>query len=145
MREKIISFMNFIIYIAFVLIIAALIPKALSYLLQTPYPIATITSSSMWPTLKRGDMVTVKHVEPEKLREGMIVVYKDSESKGFVIHRIVEIEGDEIVTKGDANEIEDEPVPSSDIIGSVLTVGNRLLKIPYIGYITFLARGQAFN
>lgn len=142
MREKIRSFVNFIVYIAVVLIIAAFIPKVLSYFLQTPYPMATITSSSMWPILKRGDLVIIKHIAPEKLKKGMIVVYRDTGGRGFVIHRIIKIVEDKIITKGDANEIQDDPVEASEIIGVVPSIKRELVKIPYMGYITFLVKSR---
>ena len=39
------------------------LPKALSWYLETPYPMAAITSGSMWPVLKEGDIVFVQGVK----------------------------------------------------------------------------------
>lgn len=124
-----------------VLVIAGLVPKALSLALDTPHPLATITSSSMWPELKRGDLVLIRSVSPEEVEPGMIVAFVDEVGGGFIIHRVVEVQGQRIITKGDANEQEDPPVETDTVVGAVPTIRGAPLKAPYLGYITLAARG----
>ena len=45
----------------------------------------------------------------------------------LISHRIVRIEGDTLVTKGDANMSEDAPISFSQVVGRVA------LRVPYIG------------
>ena len=128
--------------IVLIILVAALIPKLLSYALGTKYPLASITSSSMWPALKRGDLVLLRHRPPQELKEGMIVAYEDPDGRGVIIHRIVGFDGAFVVTKGDANDTEDEPVPMYDIIGAVPTIGGTPLKLPFLGHVTLLVRSE---
>ncbi len=112
-------------------------PRFLSWYLGTQYPMAAITSGSMWPALHTGDLVFIEDAGRENLKVGDIIVWKNSE--GFTIHRIVRLEGDELVTKGDANFNEDEPVRYEDVVGRTFTVFGRLARIPYLGMITVYA------
>ncbi len=99
---------------------------------------AAVTSSSMWPTLKKGDLVFLKGVDrPEDLAVGDIIGF-ELDDGGFAIHRVVSIEADRITTKGDANR-EADPVMSFDrVIGRVPKMGGRLVKVPYLGNLGIL-------
>jgi signal peptidase len=121
--------------------VAAALPKLMSWVLRTPYPLATITSSSMWPALKSGDLVVIKGCSAEELSPGEIVVYQSPEGSGMIIHRILEVDGGEIVTKGDANDEPDDPVGAGDIVGVVVNVGAHPMRVPYLGRVTMLFRG----
>ncbi len=95
---------------------------------QMPMPfgigMATVQTGSMEPTLHKGDLLFVKG--KTELNVGDIVVYQ---SEGIlVVHRIVDIEGNLITTKGDANNVSDEPFNSEHIKGKVV------FKIPSVGY-----------
>ncbi len=48
------------IYIAIFALIVLGTPKLLTKILDSEYPIASITSSSMWPSIKRGDIVFIR-------------------------------------------------------------------------------------
>lgn len=110
-------------------------PKALSYILDTPYPMAAITSGSMWPTLKKGDMVFIEGISGrQEVRIGDIVVYQNPQ--GFTIHRIVKLQEDRVVTKGDANDIEDSPVKYENIIGKTVEFRRKPLRIPFLGNVS---------
>ena len=102
---------------------------------------AAITSGSMWPVLSEGDLVFVKGVyEKEDLKVGDIVVYRNKVNNTFTIHRIVKLNGDTFVTKGDANFGEDAPALYSDVIGKALVLlGDKPFHIPYLGSITVFA------
>src|SRR3989344_7431558 len=76
-------------------------PRFLSWKLGTEYPIASITSGSMWPSLHRGDMIFIEAVSREELSAGDVVVW--SNPGGFTIHRLVAPRGTTFVQKGDAN------------------------------------------
>ncbi len=110
-------------------------PKALSYILKSEYPMAAITSGSMWPTLKTGDMVFIKGIhDKSEFEVGDIVVYKNPE--GFTIHRVEEKLENSVITKGDANNTEDKPVKYEDIIGKTVEFRGKPLKIPLLGNIS---------
>ncbi len=137
MNKKVKSIIGILIYIVIVAVIAIGTPKALSYFLGTEYPIASITSGSMWPALKKGDMVFIEKTDKSELKIGDIIVYKNN--KGFTIHRIVELNEDTLKTKGDANDISDLPIKYDEIVGRTVNWKNKPIKIPQIGNITIWA------
>ena len=53
---------DFILYVVILATILFGVPRFLSWYLETPYPIAAITSGSMWPALKEGDLVFIEGV-----------------------------------------------------------------------------------
>ena len=63
MNKKTKSIVETLIYIIIMAVLAVGTPKALCYVLKTEYPVASITSGSMWPALKKGDIVLMEGVE----------------------------------------------------------------------------------
>jgi len=126
-----------VIYVLFVAVLIWGMPIALSKVLRTNTPMAAITSGSMWPVLKVGDLILVQGVSPSDLKVGDIVVY--SNERGFTIHRIIQIDQAKgtLTTKGDANNISDLPVRITDVFGRALTWGSgNPIRIPKIGFIS---------
>jgi signal peptidase I len=108
-------------------------PRLLVTILHTDYPIASITSSSMWPELKEGDVVFIKGVSGKAdVKVGDVVVYRNE--RGFTIHRIIEMGDDTLTTQGDANNISDPPIKYEQLVGKMITYGNgQPIKIPWLG------------
>lgn len=67
---------------------------------------AVITSDSMAPTFNKGDMVLM--TQYKDLEEDDIIMFTAPEEPAPVVHRVHEIEGDSITTKGDFNPVEDD-------------------------------------
>ncbi len=84
-----------------------------------------VLSGSMEPALSVGDLLIV--VPEDEYNVGDIVVYQASGIA--VVHRIVEIDGDAVITQGDANNAPDEPIPLTSVKGKVVAA------IPFVGYI----------
>ena len=130
------------LYVLFVGSSIYLAPRLLVRILDTEHPMAAITSQSMYPELKRGDLVLIEGIdEAAELKVGDILAFESDD--GFAIHRIVEIAGETITTKGDANLIEDEPISFEQVIGRALTIRGRLAKIPYLGNIPLIFKQTA--
>lgn len=124
----------------FVVIVGGIVwglPRYLSHSLGSDYPIAAITSGSMWPELHTGDLVFIEHVEKGNIENGDVIVLKNSE--GFTIHRVIELRTNTLVTKGDANFRADEPVSYKAIIGRTYERNGKPLRIPYLGHISMFA------
>lgn len=93
------------------------------------YRIFTVASGSMEPTYKVGDVILVKDTDPSKLQVGDVITYLGNQSSvsGMLItHRIIKIEQKTDGTlaytiKGDANQMEDPIIDSSQIYGKVVT------------------------
>jgi signal peptidase I len=175
------------------------LPKFLSWALNTDFPMAAITSGSMWPSLKEGDLVFIQGLEDgekdswrmefngiqipamvfsikdekrnleetlvsenlelrdsslipsfaislkkeaksyKNINTGDIVVYRNRSNNTFTIHRVIKLNEDSFVTKGDANFQEDAPARYEDLIGRALTLFSKPVHIPYLGSITVFA------
>lgn len=90
-----------------------------------------VLSGSMEPEIQAGSIVYIdKNIEIEEIQEKDIIGYcMNNEVK--VVHRIVQLDRENhmVVTKGDANQVEDiTPVPFERIEGKVI------VSVPYIGY-----------
>lgn len=88
--------------------------------------VVTVTSSSMEPTLRQGDRITIEGTDPSRLRRGDIVVY-ESPLAGLVVHRLmwrVPPFGAPRVafTKGDALLYLDRPFAIQEVLGRVVGV-----------------------
>lgn len=130
------------LYVVFLSSSVYLMPRLLVGILDTKQPVAAITSQSMYPELKRGDLLLLEGVaELSDLRVGDILAFESED--GFAIHRIVIIDGEEIITKGDANLITDKPIGFDQVIGRALTIRGRLAKVPYIGNIPLVFKKTA--
>lgn len=81
------------------------------------YTYFEIASNSMYPTLKKGDVVVVK-LHNNKFKSGDIITFKDG--KLYTTHRIKTIKKDVYVTKGDSNNIYDDPIKSTSVVGKVV-------------------------
>lgn len=90
-----------------------------------------IGSGSMDPYLKVNDFILIKEKEEYKVDD---VVTYINESGNYVTHRIIGIysEDNEVVTKGDANNIEDTPITMHDIVGKVV------FRIRGLGFVMYL-------
>ena len=113
------------------------LPKAFSLILKSPYPMAAVSSNSMWPVLERGDLILVKGVEKDDIKIDDIVVYRVED--GFVIHRVIELKDKTLITKGDANQNPDLPVAYEKVIGKTVNISEKPFSVPYLGNITAFA------
>ena len=77
------------------------------------YGMSVVLSGSMESRLSVDDLVIIKATDNYKVND--IVLYQDGNS--LVIHRIIEIDGDTVTTKGDANNVADKPIHKSQIKG----------------------------
>jgi signal peptidase len=96
------------------------------------YGASVVLSGSMEPNLSVNDLVIIK--ETQDVNVGDVIVY---ESGGeMIIHRVLNVDGDTIITQGDANNIADEPFDVSSVRGKMIAsfpaVGGlvRILKTP---------------
>ncbi len=126
-----INLVKIILYLAFVALAVYYTPKVLSKVLHTQYPLATITSGSMWPVLKTNDLILMKGISGSQAEVGQIIIYKNS--KGFTIHRLIRRQGEKLITKGDANNVEDTPITEADVVGRAVYIGKSPFRIPYLG------------
>ena len=140
MNKKTKNILEWIVCAVIVVAIAYGTPMVLSKILKTEYPVASITSSSMWPALKKGDIVFIKNVDKSELKVGDVVVYKNE--RGFTIHRVTELNEKTLKTKGDANNVSDKPVKYEEVVGRTVEWNGKPFRIPKLGKITILMSGD---
>ncbi len=91
---------------------------------------AVVLSGSMEPERSVGDLLLV--VPSEAYEVEQVVVYQDGRT--LVVHRILRFEGDNVVTMGDANDTEDDPILLTQIKGKVV------FAIPLVGHVVNLLK-----
>lgn len=95
---------------------------------STPMPfgvgISVVLTDSMKPEFSGGDLIIFS--EKDSYKEKDVVVFKDGRSS--TVHRIIEIDGETVITKGDNNNTPDAPIEKSQIIGAVD------FSVPYVGF-----------
>ncbi len=104
-----------------------------------------VVSGSMEPVFYRGDIVIVDK-NPEDIHTGDIIIYQASWFPQPVIHRVIRVEksnGTEyFITKGDNNPAPDPAVVyPQQVVAKVVTLDEKPVVIPKIGYITLWIRG----
>lgn len=89
------------------------------------YSVLEVVSGSMEPTIHVGDMIII-NTKASNYQENDIVTFLDVNGS-FVTHRIISINDEEMITKGDFNNTEDEPTKIDKIVGKYVA------KIPGVG------------
>ena len=87
------------------------------------YSIFSTSTGSMSKAIEKGDIVIVK-IGEEVLQEKDIITYK--KNNAFITHRIIKIDENSIIAKGDNNNTEDEPISKKDVIGKVVYIINNV-------------------
>ena len=121
------------IFIWLVSAVLVLVVAGLVFIYFSPgYDLRMVRSESMRPAVNMGDLIITGPLNGPingELKPGTIVTYEYQ--KELITHRVQSVNGETIVTKGDAVEGPDSwPVTLSDVRGIYL------FKIPYVGYVT---------
>ena len=93
----------------------------------------TVISGSMEPQYSVGDLLYVKEVDVNTIKEGDPITFLLNEDLVVATHRVVKVdaENQHFYTKGDANDIEDkDPVHFNNVIGVPQ------FAIPKLGYVS---------
>ena len=77
------------------------------------FRIYRVISGSMQPALQIGDVIIVK--KSTNYAERDIITY--SNGLTTITHRIIAINNDKVITKGDSNEVDDKPINKEQIVG----------------------------
>lgn len=94
------------------------------------YTTLEVISGSMEPTIYKGDMIVID-IKSKKFTKGDIITFYDSEGS-FVTHRIISIDKDKVITKGDNNNTEDSPISIDKIVGKYvfrIPKGQKILSV----------------
>lgn len=77
-----------------------------------------VSSGSMLGSININDIIIVKLTNDVKVND--IITYE--EDNYFITHRVVSVNGDKIVTRGDANTSDDNPIDINDVLGKVVFI-----------------------
>ena len=157
------EWLEMFLYIFIGYLIAVGANKGLSYGLQTDYPVVAVVSSSMehdnpeatfYPFMKekgfdaekiktlpfpsgmrKGDVAIIRGVSFEKLRAGDVIVYT-APGKEPIIHRVVEVQENGLITKGDNNAAIDQAEGGiAPVIKPEYVRGKAIVRAPMLGYV----------
>ena len=87
-----------------------------------------VASGSMDPYLKINNLILVKASNNYKKND--VITYQSGSS--YVTHRIIKINDNEVITKGDANNTQDDPITKDKIVGKLI------YKYHIFGFLSFL-------
>lgn len=124
---------------------------------QTDYPLLTVASGSMRPTLNIGDLIAVQGIlnvsdlNAAPNPDGDIIVFRNPQDKGeLIVHRAINKTMHDglwyVRTKGDANSTPDpwsgsEPSDTWNyMISEKLVIGKVVGRVPWIGYVPLYIR-----
>lgn len=82
------------------------------------YTYYSVATGSMKPVISPNDLIFVKITK--NVSKGDIITFKDNGS--IVTHRLIDINNNKYITKGDANNTSDTGISKSDIIGKVVYI-----------------------
>jgi signal peptidase I len=120
-----------IVYLFLGFVIAYAVNAGLGYALDSNTPVVAVFSQSMVPTFYKGDMIVV--YGDNDISVGDIIVFEAPNRKYPIIHRVIEINSEEIKTKGDNNEYADPwKIDKNDIYGKAV------LKFPLLGWVKII-------
>ncbi len=127
--------------VAYILVVAILtlgIAGSIFFHFSSDFNTYIARSDSMSPAINRGDIVFTgpsNGLFSKDIGPGTIITYVREEIT--VTHRVIAVDGDMLVTKGDASEDADMwPVPMSNVIGVYL------FRLPYLGYVSNFFRSE---
>ncbi len=117
------------------LAVVFLLLSVTGFILDRPVLISYVTSDSMTPTLNKGDLFLINPFS--KGRTGDIIVFKMNGH--WTVHRIYAETSEGYITKGDNNVATDQQggrsdaIRKEDVVGTVVTIFDKPIKIPYVG------------
>ncbi len=91
------------------------------------WSVSVVESGSMAPRIREGDVVAARAGAPAGVEPGDVVLFDDG--SGLTLHRIVGLEGDGYVTKGDANASADSATVTPAMVRGIGTI-----LVPWVGW-----------
>lgn len=93
------------------------------------FQIYFVESGSMEPFMYRDDAILVdKNAKYDDIDVGDIIVYHRAWDNKDIVHRVIAVSGQGLVTQGDNND-----APDRDPVTREMYIGRLMLKIPKIG------------
>ena len=82
---------------------------------------------SMYPLIReREDILHI--IQTKEIKKGDIILFK-SDIDHYVLHRILKIKKDKIITAGDYNYFKDKPIANEQILGKLIEIKKKDGKV----------------
>jgi len=125
MRKKWYLFSSAFSFCLFLVIVSLFLTKAVFF--------TAVTSDSMRPTFKRGDLVLMQSINTEP-SVGDIVMFRRPELMLPVLHRVVAVSENGVRTKGDARAFEDPwVIPKNEIEAKAVLWAGKPIVLENLG------------
>ena len=129
--KKIVKYLTYsllsilVVFSLYTVVVTQLLKK--DYVNIFGYTYFIVASGSMSGTIEVNDIIIVKINDDYDVKD--IITYNNNGS--FITHRVERIEDEKVITRGDVNNLEDDPVPKDKIIGRVVLIisFSTLLKV----------------
>ena len=73
--------------------------------------------NSMYPILQNGDVITIKKINPSKIKVNDIICFQRKNK--LITHRVIYKANEKLITKGDSNPTSDGQIRTDSIVGRV--------------------------
>ena len=135
-RKLVIRMLNGLGIMIVLIVMAIMLPLTIPKLFG--YEIYGILSNSMEPEIMTGSIVYVEQVNADEIQVNDVITYKmNSDSNIVATHRVVFIEDDAFITKGDHNKsVDAQPVGFDRLLGRVV------LSIPFFGGLSLFTQSS---
>ncbi len=98
------------------------------------YTYFQVKTGSMSKTIEKKDLVIIKLTDKYKVND--IITFQDGNS--FITHRLISINDNNLITRGDVNNTEDEPIKKDQVIGKVVLIISTSFIIKIMGILIIL-------
>lgn len=98
------------------------------------YTYFVVASGSMTGTIEVNDIIIVK-VDDTYQKDDIITF---NNGGAFITHRVVRVDQEKVITRGDANNLEDDPVSKKDVIGRVVLIVSMISLLKLLVFIVFV-------
>ena len=100
-----------------------------------------LSGHSMTPVIKNGDWLTLKHNKND-IKVGSIIAYRREQK--IIVHRVIKMQAQSLITKGDFNYHLDEAVDIKNVIGKVIAIKNRRIDTKLWSVIAYIIATTPF-
>lgn len=104
------------------------------------YTYFVVATGSMSNTIEVNDLIFVKI--KKDVKEGDIITYKNRDNE-IITHRIIQMNGNKLITKGDANNTQDDPIGKESVIGKVTGILSPKVILEFIAVCLIIIIGIA--
>jgi len=138
-------FSGLVRFTAVILVIVALSLAMLIIAQRIFNPFHIVVNNSMSPQISKGNAVIIKDIEPNTVKVGEVIIFRDPEHKeDLVIHKVVQV-GEQGGVKFFSTQGINNPAPDNWKISAGEVIGGVAVKLPGFGaFLDFIATPRGY-